>query len=459
MDAPLGIDVGLQGRLVAAAADAQGYAVDLAGNQPPAWMQGRRGEATTRFLETANLRRSVRSRVRSSNPASTRRRSGSARTACSPTSGGCWCSSAAQWVEVRRAAPVHARGSWRRAPSSSSGLEAIHFAIERQGVQRAPARLHWDYSRRDAEQIAHLPGRALVGRRGGSDARVRRRKLGDARRERERVPHRAARAPGERLALGQLVGLRPADGKSFILSEVRWLMSTASTASLHGRRVGAARPRRAVAVRAASMANNAQEKYVQAFAAGRTSGAGQPRPPCHGVGLVQGPSARSKWRRTSRSGRSSARGRRARHRLRAVANFEVLPDWLRPSRDEPRHAPRGKHRAEHGCPSRARSSPPGCAWWRVSTCLTMASPRPVPPGLARAAAVDAIEALGEPRDVARLDADAGVVHARTRRAPSSSAPASVTRAALRRVAHGVRHQVGERAAQLLRRCRAGGSRR
>ncbi len=49
--------------LAAATADAQGYAVDLAGNQPPAWSKAEAARPTVRFLETANLRRSVRSRV------------------------------------------------------------------------------------------------------------------------------------------------------------------------------------------------------------------------------------------------------------------------------------------------------------------------------------------------------------------------------------------------------------
>ena len=50
--------------LVAAAEDAQGYAVDLARNQPPIWIKAETATPTVRFLETTNLRRSVRSRVK-----------------------------------------------------------------------------------------------------------------------------------------------------------------------------------------------------------------------------------------------------------------------------------------------------------------------------------------------------------------------------------------------------------
>src|SRR6185436_4796368 len=68
-------------------------------------------------------------------------------------------------------------------------------------------------------------------------------------------------------------------------------------------------------------------------------------------------------------------------------------------------------------------------------------------GLARAAAVDPIEALGEPRDVLGLDADAGVLDAEAR-AVVRLAPGERDRAARRGVADGVAHQVAERAGEL-----------
>jgi hypothetical protein len=69
---------------------------------------------------------------------------------------------------------------------------------------------------------------------------------------------------GERLALGQLVGLKPEGARSFILCEVRWLMAgidgslTIGASALPG--LGAA-----VAVRPASTPNNAPESFTQAF--------------------------------------------------------------------------------------------------------------------------------------------------------------------------------------------------
>ena len=68
-------------------------------------------------------------------------------------------------------------------------------------------------------------------------------------------------------------------------------------------------------------------------------------------------------------------------------------------------------------------------------------------GLARAAAVDAVEALGEARDVLVLDADAGVLDAEAR-AFVGFAPGERDRAARRGVADRVAHQVAERAREL-----------
>src|SRR5688572_21099567 len=68
-------------------------------------------------------------------------------------------------------------------------------------------------------------------------------------------------------------------------------------------------------------------------------------------------------------------------------------------------------------------------------------------GLARAAAVDAVEALGEPRDVLGFDADAGVLdaEARTLRA---LAPGQRHGAACGRVPDRVADQIAEGAGEL-----------
>ena len=75
---------------------------------------------------------------------------------------------------------------------------------------------------------------------------------------------RRAGNPGKRMAHGQLVGVRPADGKNFQLGQVRWLMAT-DAGDLHcGVRLLPGVPI-AAAVRAFGV-NVAEEKYVQAVA-------------------------------------------------------------------------------------------------------------------------------------------------------------------------------------------------
>jgi len=75
---------------------------------------------------------------------------------------------------------------------------------------------------------------------------------------------RRAGNPGKRMAHGQLVGVRPADGKNFQLGQVRWLMA-GNAGDLHcGVKLLPGVPI-AAAVRAIGV-NVAEQRYVQAFA-------------------------------------------------------------------------------------------------------------------------------------------------------------------------------------------------
>ena len=78
-------------------------------------------------------------------------------------------------------------------------------------------------------------------------------------------------------------------------------------------------------------------------------------------------------------------------------------------------------------------------------------------GIARAAPIDAVEALGEPRNVLGRDADPGVRHGEHARPVGLDVPSDADRAAGRGVSHGVRHEVAERARDL--RAIAGDARR
>jgi hypothetical protein len=86
---------------------------------------------------------------------------------------------------------------------------------------------------------------------------------------------RRAGNPGKRLAHGQLVGVRPADGKNFQLGQVRWLMA-GNAGDLHcGMKLLPGVPI-AAAVRAIGV-NVAEEKYVQAFALAAVRALNAPR--------------------------------------------------------------------------------------------------------------------------------------------------------------------------------------
>jgi len=75
---------------------------------------------------------------------------------------------------------------------------------------------------------------------------------------------RRADAPGRRMAHGQLVGVRPADGKNFQLGQVRWLMATDAGDLYCGVKLLPGLPL-AAAVRGVG-AGTAAERYVQAVA-------------------------------------------------------------------------------------------------------------------------------------------------------------------------------------------------
>jgi hypothetical protein len=75
---------------------------------------------------------------------------------------------------------------------------------------------------------------------------------------------RRAGTPGRRMAHGQLVGVRPADGKNFQLGQVRWLMATDAGDLYCGVKLLPGLPI-AAAVRATGV-NAADERYVQAVA-------------------------------------------------------------------------------------------------------------------------------------------------------------------------------------------------
>jgi hypothetical protein len=239
--------------------DGQGYAVDLAGNQPPTWIKAAEATPASRFLETANLRRSVRSRIKKLESGVDPQTLGLGKDCVQPDVGRLLAQLARVWVE----APAPRQFTRRLVAARTelvSGLESIHLAISGKAFKSAAR--HWDYSRRDAEQIHIYQGARPSDADDAATAFTAEKwETLDESANGFRIRRKG---PGERLSLGQLVGLRPAGARGFILSEARWLMAgidgslTVGASALPGLA-------RAVAVRPASTPNNVPEPYIQAF--------------------------------------------------------------------------------------------------------------------------------------------------------------------------------------------------
>ncbi len=245
--------------LAPTAADGQGYAVDFDGNQPPAWAKQEATRPTTRFLETANLRRSIRSRVKKLESGVDPQTLGLGKDVVQPDAGRLLNTLLRAWVE----APASRQFTRRLVAARTelvSGFDSIHIAISGRAFKSASR--HWDYSRRDAEQIhiyQDVAARATEEVATGFTA-----EKWETLDESANGFRLRRKGTGERLALGQLVALRPNGARGFILSEVRWLMSgidqslTIGAAALPGLAKG-------IAARPASSATNAPEPYMQAF--------------------------------------------------------------------------------------------------------------------------------------------------------------------------------------------------
>jgi len=245
--------------LAPAAEDAQGYAIDLAGNQAPAWTTRDAATPTTRFLETANLRRSIRSRIKKLDSGVDPQTLGLGKDAVQPEAGRLLNTLLRAWVEAPASRQFTRRLVAARTELVSS-FDSIHLAVSGRAFKSASR--HWDYSRRDAEQIHIYQGTAAAATEEVAAAFTA--EKWETLDESANGFRLRRKGPGERLALGQLVALRPNGARGFILSEVRWLMSgidqslTIGAAALPGLAKG-------IAARSASSATSAPEAYMQAF--------------------------------------------------------------------------------------------------------------------------------------------------------------------------------------------------
>ena len=252
--------------LVSAADDAQGYAVDLAGNASPTWLTAQGATPTMRFLDTSSLRRSVRSRVKKLDSGVDPQTLGLGKDCVQPDVGRLLVQLARAWVE----APAPRQFTRRLAAERTevtSGMQAIHLAITGRAFKSAAR--HWDYSRRDAEQLHIYQGVAPPGAGDGP--------TGFATEKWETLDESATgfrlrrKGPGERLSLGQLIALRPEGARTFILSDVRWLMMGIDGSLTIGAGVlpGLAK---GVAVRPVTLPTSVPEPYSQAFVLSNSAG-------------------------------------------------------------------------------------------------------------------------------------------------------------------------------------------
>lgn len=168
-----------------------------------------------------------------------------------------------QWCQAKSP-----RGAERRPVSdvvqACGGLAAIHYYISGR-VFRGAASFK-ELSARQRDEIATFGRVSTRDEDGYSVAQgflLEHWQLEDESAQGLRMLRRAG-APGRRMAHGQLVGVRPADGKSFQLGQVRWLMA-GEAGDLHcGVRLLPGLPL-AAAARALGV-HAAEERFVQAFA-------------------------------------------------------------------------------------------------------------------------------------------------------------------------------------------------
>lgn len=243
--------------LVSAADDAQGYAVDLAGDQAPAWIKAQQARETTRFLETSQLRRSVKGRLRKLEAGVDPQTLGLGKDCVQPDVGRLLHTLSRNWLE----APAPRQFTRRATPGRValvSGFDAIHAAITGKAFKGATR--HWDYSRRDAEALSVYQTTSV----GTIDAPA-----AVASEQWESLDESAngfrlrRDHDGARLAHLQLVALKPQDARHYILSEIRWLMTGVDRALVIG---AAAMPGLATGIAVRPVGNpSLPEPYTQAF--------------------------------------------------------------------------------------------------------------------------------------------------------------------------------------------------
>jgi len=245
-------------RLAATTAEPAGFAADLTGSSGAQWTAAGAGGTSLRFLDTTELLRSLKSRLKRLAEGTAPTELGLGRDCVQPATGELLQTLFAAWGQAPRprAFPRHAGALNCQVVA---GLADIHAALA--GGVKAEEPSPWNYSRRDADQMhifqrtLQTTGEALAQPaiegwetldESANGFRLRRRGIG------ARMAHR------------QLVAVRPHGARQFILCEVRWLTQTSDSALSIGAHAipGLAQ---AVEVSATSEDPSRREPYVHAF--------------------------------------------------------------------------------------------------------------------------------------------------------------------------------------------------
>jgi hypothetical protein len=243
--------------LVQAAEDAQGYAVDLATEQPPQWNRGMQARPTTLFLDTSALRRSVKGRAKKLEAGVDAQTLGLGKDCVQPDVGRLINTLARNWLE----APAARQFTRRTTPGEVElicGFEDIHAALTGRSFKSASR--HWDYSRRDAETLQIYQTTQVNVSQAMVVVPSERWESLDESANGFRLRRTAS---GARMSHLQLVAVRPQDTRSYILSEIRWLMHGVDRSMTIG---AAALPGLATGVAIRPVGNpSLPEPYIQAF--------------------------------------------------------------------------------------------------------------------------------------------------------------------------------------------------
>ena len=196
------------------------HAVDLAGNAGATWMGPGEVSESLRFLDLSAVGRSVTKRIHRLATGAQPAELGLGHDCTAPAARELLRLLARAWLGAPEVRPA------RRGPASpaklASGFAVIHHAIGGKPAEKGAD--PWDYSRRDAEQL-HIFQRAIdVAARRQRQAHEPELEEWESFEEFARDFRLRRRGQGARIALRQLVALRPETVPQFILCEVHALV-------------------------------------------------------------------------------------------------------------------------------------------------------------------------------------------------------------------------------------------